>query len=47
MFFEVARSKSELIKYIARMMACIKRTHPTMIQKMISSVLNVVLFDYI
>ena len=38
MFFEVARSKNELVKFIARLLACIKHTHPTLIQNMIGSV---------
>lgn len=40
MFFEVARKKTELIKYIARMMACIRHTHTVIIQNMIESVLK-------
>jgi hypothetical protein len=38
MFFEIARKKNELIRYIARMMACIRHTQPLLIQNMISSV---------
>ena len=37
-FFEIARRKPELVRYLSRMIASIKHTHPRLIQSMILSV---------
>jgi len=40
MFFEIARRKNELIKYIARLLASIKAIHPMVIQNVVESILG-------